>query len=127
MRSHARNCNKCGKFVWWIDNEVQKIGCDHCGASYDYSPDNDKNFYINVRDSFVTSDITGKPIHITSSRDEERICADNGVARYNDYRETFKNSKQKQALREHIDGRGIETQFGRLSDERFRRKIGIAV
>lgn len=50
---------------------------------------------INVRNSFITRDINGEEIRITSAKEEEKLCSEFKVARVDDYKETFKKSREE--------------------------------
>ena len=74
---------------------------------------------ISVRNSFVTKDITGEPVRITSAKEEEKLCNEFGVARYDDYKKSFKEKREEIASRRENmkDSKFVNDP---LNDERFK-------
>jgi hypothetical protein len=74
-----------------------------------------KPYSVSVVD-FVTENITGTPVRITSRKHEAELCEANGVSPYDDYKETFKNSAQKMAKEEfaEMDTEGVDVSFGEV-------------
>lgn len=70
-------CKVCGK----IEEIIRTISC-----RYDTPICCDKRMDLVILDvnisvvDFVTSDITGSPLHITSHKQHDRLCKENNVA-----------------------------------------------
>ena len=69
-----RKKHSSGTFEW-RDGSIKKRIRRNVNGTFNIIPDN-----LDAR-SFVTSDITGKPIEITSRSQERRLCKQNGVIR----------------------------------------------
>lgn len=94
-------CKTCGDMF-------DKLQMDRCPKCPEQIPEaRSKVFnvpHISCFSSYTTKDITGEPIHIGSSREQEHVFEHHGVSRAEDWKSKFQNSKQKMILNERKNG-----------------------
>lgn len=88
------SCPHCKSFYWLNSNEC----CPSCGKPRyeDRRSTLYPEVYFSVFGAHTTEHLTGRPVRVRSSREQNRMCEETGSSPYRDYKETFKKGEEHQ-------------------------------